>query len=142
MADPLPPDLAALERELAARPGGVFTGGHRGRVLAAVGRELDSARRSSRRWWAGAAAAALLWANLSLTVANDTGWRTTPEPEPAETAAAVVEVRALLPDLPEREATRLVLNTWPARWPAPGPAWRDAPGRTALPEELPAWDTH
>lgn len=142
MSDPLPSDLAALERELATRPGVVPPAGHRDRVLAAVALELDSSRRSSRRWWAGAAAAALVWANLSMSVANDAGWRTDPGPDPAETAAAAVEIHRLLPDLPEREANRLVAYSWPARWPAPGPVWRDALGRTAVPEELPAWDTH
>lgn len=142
MADPLPPDLAALERELAARPGVTPPEGHRGRILVAVSGELDAARRSSRRWWAGAAAAALLWANLSLSVANDTGWAMRSEPDTAATAALAAEVRALLPDLPEREAARLVTHSWPARWPAPGPAWRDTPGRTVLPQELPAWDMH
>jgi hypothetical protein len=130
-----------VERELASRPGVAPPAGFRGRVLAAVARELDSPHRSSRRWWAGAAAAAVLWANLSLSVAHDAGWRTAPEPDPAEVAALAAEVHALLPDLPEPEARRLVTRTWPARWPAPGPAWRDAPVRPALTEELPTWDT-
>ncbi|HEX4609925.1 MAG TPA: hypothetical protein VH092_17155, partial [Urbifossiella sp.] len=88
MTAPLPPPLAALERELAARPGAAPPAGLRDRVLAAVGRELDTPPRPARRWWAGAAAAALLWANLSMSVANDAGWRTSPGPDPAAAAAA------------------------------------------------------
>lgn len=108
---PVPDDL---ERRLAARLGSGPAPDLRGRVLTAVRSEL--ARERSRRQpigrWSFAAAAALValcWANLSLCAANAI------EPLPRsvnldrDRGADLARLRALLPELSEREARRQAL---------------------------------
>jgi hypothetical protein len=105
----LPPDLAALERELAAlgQPGPPAL---RPRVLAAVGRELRrDGRRPAWRFAAATAAAVLLWVNLSMSVANNTDWRLAPATEPGQIAATADRLRELAPDLPDAELRRQAL---------------------------------
>src|SRR5688572_14666561 len=124
----LPPDLAALERELAARDRPGPSAPLRGRVLAAVAREL---RRGGRRpaWRpAWAAAAALLWANFSMSVANNTDWRLAGGPDGARLEATAGRIRALAPELPEREIYRQALAAQARSRLAPAPALPTSPG--------------
>jgi hypothetical protein len=122
--DRLPPDLLALERELAARPRSDPPADLRPRVLAAVGRELPGPRPVPApyrlgRFAAATAAAALLAINLSASVANDTDWRLAAPTADVRDIAA--RVRALNPELSDREALReaILLHTSAGLAPAP-----------------------
>jgi hypothetical protein len=111
MTDPdLPPDLAELERRLAARP--------RVEPPAGLGpRVRDAARVALRprpadggwRSWAALAAAVLIGLNLSMSVAGSTDWRLTAAVEPEQVNATADRLRAAAPDLSERELRRQAL---------------------------------
>ncbi|MFO0841921.1 MAG: hypothetical protein U0797_05900 [Gemmataceae bacterium] len=106
--DPLPPDLAALERDLEGRLDAEPPAALRRRVLAALGRELaDRPRRLSWRP-ALAAAAVLLWINLSMSVTNNASWPGDEgfEGDRVETAR---RIRDLVPGLPQSEVNRQAL---------------------------------
>jgi hypothetical protein len=109
MIDPdLTPDLAALERRLAARPRVDPPPNLGPRVLAASRAVL---RPPAIRWRTGLAwaAAVLVGINLSMSVAADTDWQLRPEAEPEQLAALTDRLRALAPDLPEAELRRQAL---------------------------------
>jgi hypothetical protein len=110
----LPDDLAELESRLAGRPrlepGATF----RDRLLAAVGQELQDVGavpgwRSSWQFAAAVAAAVVLWANFSMSVANDTNWRLAGDPESVDTKTLAAELRKLFPDMSEQEVNRQAL---------------------------------
>lgn len=111
--NPLPTDLADLERELTTRskastgPSALL----RGRVLAAVVQQLEAPRGANWSHLAYAAAAVLLMVNLSMSVAMDTDWSFGPRSDPAEYQETVTQVRGLLPDLPERDIQHLAVRT-------------------------------
>jgi hypothetical protein len=114
MSDPeLPPDLAALERRLAARPRIEPSPEFGPRVLAASrtarGRRPAATTAAGWRPWAGAAAAILFGINLSKSVAADTDWHLLPGAEPGQVAATADWLRAQAPDLPESELRRQAL---------------------------------
>jgi hypothetical protein len=124
--DPLPPDLLALERELAARPRMDASAELRSRVLAAAEQELPGLRPASApagfaRFAAATAAAALLAINLSASVANDTDWRLITSR--ADVANIAANVRALDPDVTDREAVRqaILMRAAAGLTPAPVP---------------------
>jgi hypothetical protein len=123
--DPLPPDLLAIERELAARPRPQPSPDLRARVLAATRRECPApARAGFGRFAMATAAAALLAINLSASLANNTDWHLrSPAGEP-DVADLAGRIRELAPDIPEREARRqaLLLRAGAGLTPAPVPA--------------------
>ena len=112
MAEPLPPELSELERQLAARGGPAPDAHVKLRVLRAVQAELrsrESWRLRRKHAWhfaAGVAAAVLLWLNLSLFAANHTEWNFNRNDSRGETLAMAREIRELLPELTEGEALR------------------------------------
>jgi hypothetical protein len=120
--DELPPDLAALERRLAALDGGELGDALRRRVLAAVGRELRRDRRPAWQFAATAAAVALLLANLSMSAANNTDWRLGGGLDAAKLEATADRLLALDPELPEREVYRLALAAQARSRLTPAPA--------------------
>jgi hypothetical protein len=107
----LPPDLAALERLLEARPSPPHDPDLRRRVLEAVAGELaDEGRAGPGSFWrfaAGVAAAVLLACNLAVSVAHDTDWRLDAPPPPEDDTAG--RIAGLLPELSEPEAQRQAL---------------------------------
>src|SRR5262245_429052 len=105
----LPPDLAALEQELADRPRAEAPPALRGRVLAAVGRELAPARRPRWQFAAALVTAALLWANFSMSVANNMTWPLADDPDTPPVEETATRIRALAPELGEGEARRQAL---------------------------------
>ena len=129
MPDPLPPELRALERELAARPRPEPPADLRSRVLSAVMVERPSPRPTPAQggfgWFVAATAAAVLLAiNLSASVANDTGWCIARSDPGADVAETTSRVRALDPDTSHRDAVRqaILLHTAAGLTPAPVPA--------------------
>jgi hypothetical protein len=110
----LPDDLAALERELAARPRPAPSEGLRERVLAAARRELSAPPAPGRRLGAwefalAAAAAFILLLNLSISAANDMNWRLCGGLDREAVASAAEEIGRLAPDLPPQEIRREAL---------------------------------
>ncbi len=114
MPEDLTPDLEALERALAARPGPPLPGALRNRVLAAVRRGRANPFAAAwgpnrRRIVAVAAAAAmLLWINIVRLHpgVNGPGGAVSTAPMTKEQAHAL---RAALPGLDDRELERLAL---------------------------------
>jgi hypothetical protein len=142
--DPLPPDLLALERELAARPLPGPPAKLRARVLAAARREGATPRPEPSqggfgRFAVATAAAALLAINLSASVANDTDWHLRP-PADGSDAAVADRIRELAPDLPEREARRQALLLRAAAGLAPAPAPAPPTDRAFWNKEPERWD--
>lgn len=121
----LPPDLAEIDQDLGATAVIVPPPALRRRVLTAVGREL---RRPAWSFGAGTAAAALLWACLSLSVTNDTGWRLGDGLDGGRVTQTANRLRALAPDLPADEAYRLALLAQARSRLTPAPALPSAPG--------------
>lgn len=111
----LPEDLAAVERELAARPRPAPSETLRQRVLAAARRELSSPAAPQQRrlgTWEfalAAAAVALLVANLAMSAANDMTWSRQPALDCNAVAAAAEEIGRLVPELAPQEARREAL---------------------------------
>jgi len=132
---PLSPDLAKIAARLSARPYLKPRGGHRGRVMEAVRRELAAGRTP---WWqqketwhvAAVAAAAVLfvWLNVAMRAANPPDWHLRDSGNGVAVAQAAARIHELVPSLPEREAWRqaVVLNAGAHLVPAPQP-----PGRVA-----------
>ena len=126
--EPLPPDLLALERELADRPVPEAPAELRSRVLAAVSRERPTprakpARGGFARFAAATAAAALLAVNLSASLANNTDWRLRLPPSGPDVADLAEQIHTLAPDLPDEEARRqaVLLRAAATLVPAPAP---------------------
>jgi hypothetical protein len=114
MQPDLPDDLAALERELAARPRPAPSEGLRERVLAAARRELSAPPAPGRRLGAwefalAAAAAFILVLNLSMSAANDMDWRLRGGLDREAVASVAEEIGRLAPELPPQEARREAL---------------------------------
>lgn len=117
MDDPqLPPELKRLERALAQRPCPSPSSDFRARLLGKVQVDLEqveppgvgSAPRRPNGWWAFAAATAatvLFWFNLSLSAAGTTAYGLPSGPKEAPIELAARQIRELLPELSEREAT-------------------------------------
>jgi hypothetical protein len=138
--DPLPADLAALERELSAR-GGAEPAGLRRRVLAAVGDELAA---RPRRWtWrlALGAAAALLWVNLSMSVTSNLGRPGGGRLDDDRLQKAARQVQELVPGLPEAEVYRQALLALAGPRLAPAPAPLPSPYRVQRRKDWHTWDT-
>jgi hypothetical protein len=144
--DPLPPDLLALERALAARPRPEPSAGLRDRVLTAAERERPGPRtgperRDFVRFAAATAAAALLAINLSASLANNTDWHLSARADGPAVADVAGRLRELTPDVSEREAVRqaLLLRAAAGLTPAPVPA--PPADRTLWHKEPDRWDT-
>src|SRR5262245_52835118 len=109
----LPPDLAALERQLAERPRIEPSPDFGARLLAAsrvaLGHRPPAVGAAGWRRWAAVAAAVLFGINLSMSVATDTDWHLLPGPEPEQVTATVNQLRELAPELPESELRRQAL---------------------------------
>jgi hypothetical protein len=110
----LPEDLADLERRLAERPRVEPGAGFRHRLSVAVRQELQKAgalpvRTSGWQFAAAVAAIVVLWANFSMSAANDTNWRLAGDPESVDTKALAAELRKLFPDMSEEEISRQAL---------------------------------
>jgi hypothetical protein len=104
---PLPPELAPLEQELAARPRGQPSAQLKERCLHSLRAELRRQQAGSR--WAFAVAVAatvLVGLNLSLSAsqATDFGFQLDGRQQSVERTAE--EIRRLLPDLSPQEAMR------------------------------------
>jgi DNA-binding transcriptional regulator YdaS (Cro superfamily) len=99
----LPPDLAALEERLQARPQPPLSPALRQRVLTTL-----VAHRAGRRSWkvfgAGLAAAALLGLNLTMTAVNSLGSRKLSAEDTADIAALTRQIQEIAPELSPREA--------------------------------------
>jgi len=143
-SDPLPDDLLQLEAELAGRPKAEPPPSLRGRALGAVRAELGrtvSRRSALRSFWgfaAGAAAAAFLCANFAMSLTRDTDCGLRRRLETADLASAAREIRAVLPELTEREALRQALLLKVGTPAAPMPVLRVLPvdqGRSSAPKE-------
>jgi hypothetical protein len=106
---PLPDDLADLERRLADRPRPDPPAELRSRVLSAVSRAGPPTDVGFGWFTAAAAVLALLAINLSMSVANGSGWRLGGEPSPYEIAARVDRLHEVPPELTEQEARRQAL---------------------------------
>jgi hypothetical protein len=120
--DTLPPDLAALERELSAHGQAGPSADLRRRVLSSVGEELaDRPRRWSWRFAFGAAAAVLLWINFSMSVTNNAGWPRDGGYGDDRLQETARRIRDLAPGLPEGEAYRRALLARSAPRLAPPP---------------------
>ena len=146
---PLPRELAQLQVELAARPLPEPPAGLRDRVLAGVRRGAHGAPPVAAwgglgRFAAAVAALLLLCMNLSMSAVNRTDWDVWGCTERADVASQARELRQLLPELPEREASRIARVMGTGR-PLPllpqikgRPAWAAlAPAETdTLPKEL------
>jgi hypothetical protein len=109
-----PDDLAALERELAARPRPAPSEALREHVLAAARRELTAPPAPGRRLGAwefalAAAAAFILVLNLSISAANNMNWRLCGRLDRAAVASAAEEIGKLAPELPPQEVRREAL---------------------------------
>jgi len=111
----LPEDLAAVERELAARPRPAPSETLRQRVLAAARRELSSPAAPERRrlgTWefaVAAAAAFVLVLNLSMSAANDTTWNPPAALDRDAVTSAAEQIGRLVPELAPQEARREAL---------------------------------
>ena len=110
--DDLPPELRALENDLAARPGPDAGGTVRARVLGAVHQELSagSRRKPVSLWWLAAAAAALLlWLNLSISAVNNTDTGLSDKSNGWNARAAQAQILAVVPECSEEDARGLAL---------------------------------
>jgi hypothetical protein len=112
MIDPeLPPELAELERLLAARERPLPSADFGRRVLAAAraaaGRQAAPA--AGWRFWASVAAALLFGTNLAMSVAADTDWHLLDEPTTWRVDSAAERLRVLAPELGEEEIRRQAL---------------------------------
>jgi hypothetical protein len=139
----LPPDLDALEQELYAhaRPGPEPT--LRSRVLAAVRRELDQdERRPAWRFAVATAAAVLLWINFSMSISNDMNWPLVGGLDEERLESSAARIRALDPELSEREARRQALVAQAHFRSAPGPSLGGDPNRILRGKERRKWDTY
>jgi hypothetical protein len=120
----LPPELSALERELLERSQSEPEPGLRPRVLNAVRRQLRPRDRLSAWQFALAtAAAALLWINLSMSVANNLSGPTAGEVDGPRLEETVRRLRVSVPELPETEVYRqaLLAQAGARRFAAPVP---------------------
>jgi len=106
----LPEELAALERQLAARPLPQPSEALRGRVMTAVRRELGAppaaARRPLTAWKCAlaAAAAVILLLNLSVMSTNSAVFALRAPGDGADTLATAETLRSLIPELSQDEA--------------------------------------
>jgi hypothetical protein len=103
-----------------------------------VRRELFPAKPAWRHAFA-VAAALLLWVNLSMSVANNTTWPLAAGPDRAGLDETAERIRALAPELSEREARRQALVS--QVHPAPAPALPADPARILRHKEQDLWDT-
>jgi hypothetical protein len=107
-------DLADLEGRLAIRPCLEPSASFRNRLLVAVRQELKAGgavtiMRCSWQFAAAVAAVIVLWANFSMSIANDMNWRFPGDPESVDTKALSAELRKLFPDMPEQEVNHQAL---------------------------------
>lgn len=103
----LPDDLRELERRLAERPGSGPSPELRARVLLAMRVALRASGRAGRwSFAAAAAAAALATLNLSMSAANDTRLPRSANACTGDLRSEAARMRALIPELDEREAMR------------------------------------
>lgn len=106
----LPEELAAIERQLAARTRPQPSEALRGRVMAAVRRELRTspapARRPLTAWNCAlaAAAAVILLLNLSVMSTNSAVFAIHPSGDGADTLATAEALRRLVPEMSEEQA--------------------------------------
>jgi hypothetical protein len=110
----LPDDLADLEGRLVGRPRLEPSASFRQRLMAAVGQELQpgNALPGMRCGWQYAAAVAafvVLWANFSMSIANNMNWRFGGNPKTVDTTALSAELRQWFPDMSEQEIHRQML---------------------------------
>ena len=107
----LPDDLADLEGRLVGRPRLEPSGSFRQRLMAAVGQELQPGNalpvmRCGWQYGAAVAAFVVLWANFSMSVANNMNWRLGGNLKTVDTIALSAELRQWFPDLSEQEINR------------------------------------
>ena len=110
----LPDELAELQGFLAGRQHVEPSANFHRKLVAAMRQELleGSAAPLVRRGWqfaAAVAAAVMLWANFSMSVANDMNWRLVGDPEPSNTNALSAELRGLFPEMSEQEINQQAL---------------------------------
>jgi hypothetical protein len=94
-----------------------------------VGRELRRGeRRPAWQFAAATAAAALLWVNLSMSVANNMSWPLAGGLDGERLEATAGRIRALAPELSEHEAYRQALAVQARASLGPAPALSPSPG--------------
>jgi len=108
--DEWPPDLRALEEQLAGRRVEAGGAAFKLRVLGAMNAARRAPGRQPYTWWqAAAAAAVVLWMNVSFIAATETELRVGDPVTATERRESVRQMRELLPELTEREAERQLL---------------------------------
>jgi hypothetical protein len=117
----LPPELAALEQELAGRARKEVPPDLRQRVLTAMTEELRPVRSLWGWSFATAAAAVLLWINFSMSVTSNVSLPHAADPPDGRIEETTRRIRALAPELPENEVHRqaLLARAGPRLVPAP-----------------------
>ena len=139
---PLAAELAEIERRLAERRRPEAPG-LRGRVLAAVGRELSRPERHFFHWrFAAAVAAALLVGiNFSMSVVNDTDWHFKRRLHQRDLDLAVRQVKEMVPGIAEREAYRQALLLLAGSQVTKTPTARVSLDRVVEQRKGESWDT-
>jgi hypothetical protein len=120
--DELSPELARLERELATRPRASPDASLRRRILAATSQSIPTGvtPMSMTEFAVATAAAVLLFANLSMSLANQTDCGLTRSLGTNRLDASALEIAQIMPDISPREAFQLALPLQCGPYLAPG----------------------
>jgi hypothetical protein len=136
--DELSPELARLERELATRPRASPDPSLRQRILAATSQRIPSGvtPMSMMEFAIATAAAVLLFANLSMSLANQTDYGLARSLDRNQLDASALEIAQIMPDTSPREAFQLALPLQHGLYLPPGRAtpFSANPGSRALSE--------
>jgi hypothetical protein len=111
----LPPELQELEQELASRPRTGPGAGLRQRILTLTSQRMlpQLASMTTMEYVVAMAATVLLFANLSLSLSNQTDYGLHQKPDTMHLEAAAQEVARLLPEARPQEAFLFAL---PSQW--------------------------
>ena len=113
--DPLPPELARIEQELATRPMASPGAALRRRILATTSQPLPfrAAPMSMMEFAMATAAGVILCANLSLSLSNQTDYGLNGQPDSKRLDTTAQEIARILPDTLPREGRLWAL---PLQW--------------------------
>jgi len=139
----LPPDLAALERELMARDRPSPPSALRQRVLDGVRRDHRRPPRLPAWQFAAAVAAALLLGiNLSVSVANNLSGHLADGLDKERLDAEAERLRGLVPELSDQEVYRQALLAQGAAQLLAAPVPSSSPESLLRHKDFQLWDTH